>query len=175
MKALSLTEPWGTLVVTGEKKIETRSWKTAYRGLIAIHAAKNFPPWAKETIGVSFFKVLEKYGIFSPADFTLGAIIGKVEMNACLSTDGAYLNFSASNVEIENGVLTKGEFSSVNYQKPLPGTAENAFGDYSANRFMWFFENARRLKNPIPCKGALSLWEVPREIEAELLKEENFR
>ena len=169
MKALSLTEPWATLVVTGEKKIETRSWKTPYRGLIAIQAAKNFPAWAKEIIGISYFKVLEKHGIFSPKDFTLGAIVGVAEITACLSTNDDYLNFSSSNLEINDGVITKGEFSSVNYQKPLPGSQEIMFGDYSANRFMWFLENCVRLKTPIPCKGALSLWEVPANIEAEIM------
>ena len=169
MKALSLTEPWATLVATGEKKIETRSWKTPYRGLIAIHAAKNFPAWAKEAVGVSFFKVLEKHGIFSPSDFTLGAIIGVTEIKACLSTNGqARLQFSAGNIEIENGVVTKNEMSGVCYKKPLPGTAENCFGDYSANRFMWFLENPQRLKDPIPCRGALSLWDVPINIEQQI-------
>lgn len=173
MKALSLTEPWASLVVTGEKKIETRSWKTQYRGLIAIQAAKGFPAWAKEAVGVSFFNVLEKHGIFSPQDFTLGAIIGVAEIKACLSTDRAYLNFSAGNIEIENGIVTKNDFSVVNYQKPSPGTPENMFGDYSPNRFMWFLENAKRLKTPIPCRGALSLWDVPFEIEKEILSQIN--
>lgn len=89
MKALSLTEPWATLVVTGEKKIETRSWKTPYRGLLAIQAAKGFPTWAKETVLLSFFKQsLSKHGIHSHKDFTaLGAIIGTIEVVACISTD----------------------------------------------------------------------------------------
>ena len=38
MKALSLRQPWATLVAIGAKQIETRSWSTAYRGTIAIHA-----------------------------------------------------------------------------------------------------------------------------------------
>ena len=40
MKALTLWQPWATLVAIGAKKIETRSWKTNYRGPLAIHAAK---------------------------------------------------------------------------------------------------------------------------------------
>src|SRR5260221_1253433 len=40
MKALTLTQPWATLVAIGAKKIETRSWSTSYRGPLAIHAAK---------------------------------------------------------------------------------------------------------------------------------------
>src|SRR6185369_15077202 len=170
MKALSLTEPWASLVVTGEKKIETRSWKTEYRGLIAIQAAKGFPAWAKEIIGVSFFKVLEKHGIFSQKDFAFGAIIGVAEIRACLSTNGGYLNFTSGSIEVSNGII-KSDISVIDYKKPLPGTTENCFGDYSANRYMWFLENPRRLKTPIPCNGALSLWEVPKEIEGKIFKD----
>ncbi len=48
MKCLSLTQPWATLVAIGAKKVETRSWKTPYRGHLYIHAAKGFPRWAQE-------------------------------------------------------------------------------------------------------------------------------
>lgn len=40
MKAITLTQPWATLVAIGAKRIETRSWATRYRGPLAIHAAK---------------------------------------------------------------------------------------------------------------------------------------
>ena len=40
MKALSLWQPWASLIAAGVKKVETRHWPTAYRGPIAIHAAK---------------------------------------------------------------------------------------------------------------------------------------
>ena len=39
MKALSIKEPFASLVSLGIKKIETRSWKTNYRGEIYIHAS----------------------------------------------------------------------------------------------------------------------------------------
>jgi hypothetical protein len=34
-------QPWATLVALGIKKIETRTWNTAWRGTIAIHASKH--------------------------------------------------------------------------------------------------------------------------------------
>jgi len=40
MRVLTLWEPWATLMALGEKRIETRSWATKYRGPLAIHAAK---------------------------------------------------------------------------------------------------------------------------------------
>ena len=53
MKALSLTQPWASLVVIGAKCYETRSWATNYRGPLAIHASKGFPVWAKQFAGSS--------------------------------------------------------------------------------------------------------------------------
>lgn len=39
MKVLSLTEPYATLIKEKKKTIETRSWKTTYRGTLYIHAS----------------------------------------------------------------------------------------------------------------------------------------
>ena len=38
--ALSLKQPWAALLVSGRKTIEVRSWPTARRGPILIHAAR---------------------------------------------------------------------------------------------------------------------------------------
>lgn len=39
MKVLSITEPYATLIKEKKKFIETRSWKTNYRGELYIHAS----------------------------------------------------------------------------------------------------------------------------------------
>jgi len=41
IKAISLWQPWASLVIGGHKQFETRSWRTRYRGLLAIHAARS--------------------------------------------------------------------------------------------------------------------------------------
>lgn len=41
MKAITIRQPWASLIALGEKKIETRSWQTKYRGPILIHAGKS--------------------------------------------------------------------------------------------------------------------------------------
>lgn len=38
MKALTLHQPWATLVAIGAKTVETRGWATKHRGPLAIHA-----------------------------------------------------------------------------------------------------------------------------------------
>ena len=44
MKVLTIIEPYATLIKNGIKKIETRSWKTNYRGRLYIHTSvkKNY-------------------------------------------------------------------------------------------------------------------------------------
>ena len=39
MKVLSIKEPYAALIANGDKLIETRSWKTNYRGELYIHAS----------------------------------------------------------------------------------------------------------------------------------------
>ena len=41
MKVLSIKEPFASLVTYNIKNIETRSWKTNYRGELYIHASKS--------------------------------------------------------------------------------------------------------------------------------------
>ena len=40
MKAISLKEPWASLMLKGQKTIETRVWKTDYRGKLLLCASK---------------------------------------------------------------------------------------------------------------------------------------
>lgn len=39
-KAISLWQPWASLIAAGVKQYETRSWATKYRGPLIIHASK---------------------------------------------------------------------------------------------------------------------------------------
>ncbi len=41
MKTITIKEPYASLISNGIKKIETRSWKTNYRGYLYIHAGKD--------------------------------------------------------------------------------------------------------------------------------------
>ncbi len=41
MKALSVKQPWASMIASGEKTIELRSWRTRYRGRLMICSSKN--------------------------------------------------------------------------------------------------------------------------------------
>jgi hypothetical protein len=74
MKALSMTQPWAQAIFLGYKRFETRSWATKYRGPLLIHAAKNFPKYARE------FAAIERAVGRGNARIPGGALIGKVEL-----------------------------------------------------------------------------------------------
>ncbi|KQO04623.1 hypothetical protein ASF12_13925 [Paenibacillus sp. Leaf72] len=38
MKAITIIQPWATLIAIGAKQYETRGWSTKHRGALAIHA-----------------------------------------------------------------------------------------------------------------------------------------
>ncbi len=40
MKAISIRQPWASMIASGEKTIETRTWSTKYRGPLLIVASK---------------------------------------------------------------------------------------------------------------------------------------
>lgn len=134
-RALSLTQPWATLMVTGAKRVETRSWRTPYRGLLGIHAAKGFPRWAVELCFEEPFRsALVAAGIETPGDLPRGALIGWVCLADCVPTTGLELV----------GISER----------------EVAFGDYSPGRFGWLTTSCGSF-DPIPMRGALSIWSVP--------------
>ena len=51
MKAITLIQPWASLILDERKRIETRSWPTSYRGPLAIHAGVRTEREACEEFG----------------------------------------------------------------------------------------------------------------------------
>ena len=41
LKALSVKQPWANMIASGEKRIETRTWKTRHRGNLLIVSSKS--------------------------------------------------------------------------------------------------------------------------------------
>lgn len=86
MKALSIKQPWASLIAHGIKDIENRTWKTNYRGRIYIHASAKKP---KDINCLFSIKQWDKMGEEMRCDmvlndFPLGAIIGEVDIIDCV-------------------------------------------------------------------------------------------
>lgn len=154
MKALSLTQPWATLIAIGAKRIETRSWQTPYRGPLAIHAAAGLSPvGGKRGLmdtcrQVPFRSVLLRAGYLGTPSLPLGAIVAVCALVSVVTTQlikapGGW-GWSAPDGRLYDFILTD---------------QERAFGDYSNGRYAWLLADIRPLAEPIPAKGALSLWE----------------
>src|SRR5579884_2404480 len=84
MKALSLFQPWASLVILGAKRYETRGWQTLYRGPLVIHACRRFPEELRGLCGREpFRRVFRGAGFASWFDLPLGALLGTVELTDC--------------------------------------------------------------------------------------------
>ncbi|MGW1557596.1 ASCH domain-containing protein [Streptomyces sp. NPDC002144] len=46
MKALSIRQPWADAIAHQTKRVENRTWPTAYRGPVLIHASATHDPYA---------------------------------------------------------------------------------------------------------------------------------
>jgi len=57
VRALSLWQPWASLIFDGRKTIETRHWPMRYRGPLAIHAAMKVERAACEDFGYDWRKI----------------------------------------------------------------------------------------------------------------------
>src|SRR5690242_7565318 len=83
MKALTLRQPWATLVALEAKRTETRSWRTPYRGSLAIHAAKTMTKAASSLCWEEPFRTALEAGGYraedgptiNPFGLPLGAMI----------------------------------------------------------------------------------------------------
>ena len=151
MKSLTLTQPWATLVAVGEKMIETRSWQTSYRGVIAIHAAKGFPDEAKTACRTApFMEVLARHGIRAPIELPIGAVIAVADLFAC----EAFTHTTEAKIRQQ-----------LERRYPLH---ELSFGDFSVGRFGFWFRNVVRLPEPIPARGMLNLWDLPASVAEQI-------
>lgn len=84
MKVISIIEPWASLIKEGRKKIETRSWKTNYRGKIYIHASLKKVPKNNERINNLLSLLKDK-------NFKYGSIIAEAEIIDCIYMDEMFL------------------------------------------------------------------------------------
>jgi ASCH domain-containing protein len=67
MKALSIHQPWASLIASGKKTVEVRSWTTRHRGPLLICATKR--PHGNDPVGVAVAIVnLLDVRRFSPGD-----------------------------------------------------------------------------------------------------------
>lgn len=105
MKVISIIEPWASLIKEGIKEIETRSWKTNYRGKIYIHASLKKVSKKDERIN-NLVSLLED------KDFKYGHIIAEAELVDCIYMDEQFLKeIKENNQEYICGEYSLGRYA----------------------------------------------------------------
>ena len=167
MKAISLWQPWASLIGRG-KSIETRSWSTSHRGRIAIHAAKRF---TAEEVDIcqnlpSFYNALKaEFGQFTPTGtFTrmmlpLGAIVATANLIECVHTD-----IVKAEHLLLGDIPAPDTYALIGSRYLYLTKTEREFGNYQPGRWAWLFKDIKILPKPIPYKGAQGLFEIPDSI-----------
>lgn len=145
MKALTIWQPWASLLACGAKKFETRPWATSYRGPIAIHAAKKDISDVLRTLPAPLANKMKKAIGTEWKDLPTGAVIATAELVNVWSIayhPGTYLPRLGDDFVSEN---------------------ERAFGDWTAGRYAWELANVKILPALIPAKGKQGLWNWKEE------------
>jgi len=153
VKAITIWQPWASLVAVGAKTMETRSWPTKYRGPIAIHAAQrpfNTDIYLDRELHI-FTEALCLPDIYSFDSLPYGCVIATAELVECWKiTNNGHTNGSSLAARIEGGRY--GGKTNIVEGKEI------FFGDWTPGRYAWEFTNMCMLPEPIPAKGKQGLW-----------------
>lgn len=155
MKAVTIIQPYASLIAEGLKEIETRSWPTKYRGLILIHASANMSREYVDSYynNTAISKALKaNHQNKTHLQLPKGAIVAVAELYDCRrmiysldKTEGDYFNYMP--------------MQSFN-------TPEYNFGYYEQGRYAWLLRNIQKIVHPLPAKGQLGLWNLEININA---------
>ena len=130
MRALSVMQPWAALIVVGAKRIETRSWRTCFRGRIAVHASSRLPADYDDLIRREPFRSAL---LNSPWNrLPRGVLLGTIELLDC--------------VRVEDIDTTE--------------DMERAFGDFAPGRWAWLLADPRPLPCLAAVRGWPGVFEI---------------
>ncbi len=151
MKALSLWQPWASLMAHKYKRIETRGWSTDHRGDVVIHAAKTRDVeaailWEREQ---ACGAIPRHYGSYPMLPF--GRALCIVELFQVVPTD--WLLHSHE----DTASYLRTEYLSGHSQ-------EERYGNYEKGRFAWLTRRVRAM-NHVAIVGRQKLFNVD---EAEM-------
>lgn len=164
MKAITLYQPWASLVAVGAKPFETRGWGTSHRGELAIHAGMTLP--SKALAGVPAYDIIEmaralgliepdtepscRYALHQLDQLPRGVVVAISNMTGCekivLHGGRGLSSTSPGWLETPRGIY-------------YPDAHDIMFGDWSAGRYAWRQENVKKLDTPVPARGKQGLWD----------------
>jgi hypothetical protein len=147
MKALTLQQPWASMVDVQAKTLETRSWYTDYRGELVIHASTTYSwdDYEYELKPEFRSRLLNAYPLPS---LPRGVALCVVKVVGCVKTTDVHKLVACG--------------------FPAPSVNELLFGNFQPGRYAWALEYVRRLDHRPEVMGARGLWDFPDHyLEAE--------
>ena len=140
MKALTLWRPWAAAIVHGTKRVENPGWTPPRSMLgqdIALHAGRTVDNDAIDEIVAS--------GV--SRDMLPGptGIVAVVRLVGFVDVRGPRLMFAGLSSEAAQAA------------------ADSDWFDYWVG---WVLDRVRPLSEPVPCRGAQGLWDLPPDVEA---------
>lgn len=192
MKAITLWQPWASLLACGAKHYETRSWPTNYRGPIAIHAAKTnvrsvldrmFPFDVSDyfLVHLEFTALSVRHDFIKTAELAvsgrldvlpLGAVIAVADLVGChkieAENDGTpfyrYNPTPSEILKLKADFPGQKDYGNLRIRRLCASEhQELLFGDWTPGRYAWEFANVTMLTEPVPTRGMQGLWEWKEE------------
>ncbi|MEL4896325.1 ASCH domain-containing protein [Crocosphaera sp. Alani8] len=134
VKAISLHQPWASLIAMGIKHYETRSWSTNYRGQLVICSAKKNTKQQRLDYK-SLASILD-------IDFTQN------------SWDSLPLGKAIATCDLTDCIKMTPEFIEAQSED------EQLCGHWEHGRFAWKLDDISLISPPVPIKGQQGLWDV---------------
>jgi len=145
---LTIRQPWAWAIARGHKPIENRSWGTAYRGPLAIHAAaKPDDDW----------------------DFVLREVVARVRAQGGAVPESIAADLPAPGYGAVIAVVDLVDICREKFDCDCGPWA-------IAGQFHWRLANARVLDASIPARGRLSLWDcdVPEPLSPQAKRAKEY-
>lgn len=126
MKAITIKQPFASLIAAGLKEYEFRTWKTKYRGEILIHAGKGVDK-----------KAMKKFEHLN-LEYSSGCIIAKVTLADCIKVDDELRKkLSERNAEIYSSIIKHTEWEGYGFKlenivktEPIPAKGKLSIWEF---------------------------------------------
>jgi hypothetical protein len=154
MKALTVYQPWASLIMAGVKAMETRPNRTRHRGPLAIHAGK-----------LTYWQLVDMLGYDEVNRLDDICRKAKLPPVACLPRGCALGTVTLANVgRIDRGYepserLVYWERAADYGVTGWIGSDEYALGDYTIGHHAWHMIQPHAFPEPIPARGMQGMWE----------------
>lgn len=157
MKALTIYQPYATLLATGAKRFETRSYRTRHRGWTAIHAGKSSAGFVWLPMPKAW-QILQNYDhkLTDQADagkiiFPKGAMVGMGYLKWCAPVDYLRAAYLVTDTESEMGDFGSGRWAWC-FEPVLPFVpfldTEGAKYKASGKQGLWNYDRPEWMKVP---------------------------